>query len=125
MIRDYKSTDLAVINALHANPAYTMPNLEHPLMLVRKVMVDENDEAQMAIFGRLHLNALLFVNHAWLTPKQRLESLMLLQSAAMKEARDKGLDIASTQMEGRFAERMEELGWVRAWGDMYLREIQP
>jgi hypothetical protein len=101
-----------------------MPQLDHPLMLVKKVMADEHDEPRMAVFGRLFISALIFVDHSWLTPRERLEALTLLQGAAMADARSRGLDIAATQMEGRFAARMEEMGWVKAWGEMYVRDIK-
>jgi hypothetical protein len=122
-IREFSPKDLKDIEAMHGNPAYQMPDLEHPLMLVKKVMADEHDEARMAVFGRLFISALIFVDHSWLTPRQRLDALTMLQAAAMDDARARGLDIAATQMEGRFAERMQEMGWVKAWGEMYLHDI--
>jgi len=123
MIREFKPSDLAAIEAMHGNPAYTMPQLDHPLMLVKKVMADEHDEPRMAVFGRLFISAVLFVDHTWLTPQERLEALRLLQSAASQDARLRGLDLMATQMEGRFAERMRDLGWTRGWGEMYYRDI--
>jgi len=123
VIREFKPSDLAAIEAMHGNPAYTMPQLDHPLMLVKKVMADEHDEPRMAVFGRLFISAVLFVDHTWLTPQERLEALTLLQSAASQDARLRGLDLMATQMEGRFAERMRDLGWTRGWGEMYYRDI--
>ena len=122
-IREFSPKDLKDIEAMHGNPAYQMPDLEHPLMLVKKVMADEHDEARMAVFGRLHINALLFVDHSWLTPRERLDALTMLQAAAMDDARARGLDIATTQMEGRFAERMKEMGWIRGWGEIFYHEL--
>jgi len=75
------------------------------------------------VFGRLFISAVLFVDHTWLTPQERLEALTLLQSAASQDARLRGLDLMATQMEGRFAERMRDLGWTRGWGEMYYRDI--
>jgi hypothetical protein len=125
MIREYKPEDLAAIERLHANPAYHMPNLDNPLMLIRRVLVDENDRPRMAAFGRLHVNALLFVDQSFGTPAERLEAIKLLQSDMIEHAAAMKLDIATTQMEGRFAERMQELGWVRGWGDLYYHDIPP
>ena len=123
MIREFRPEDLQAIEKLHGNPAYAMPQLDHPLMLVRKIMADEKDLARMAVFGRLFISALLFVDHSWLTPRERLAALDLLQSAAMDDARAKGFDLVATQMEGRFAERMQELGWVKGWGELFFRNI--
>ena len=122
-IREYQPEDLKKIEAMHGNPAYTMPQLGHPLMLVRQVVADENDEPRMAIFGRLLIEAILFVDHSWRSPEERLHILLKLQESAMQEARARGLDIATTQMEGRFAERMQQLGWTRGWGEIYFRDL--
>lgn len=123
IIREFTPEDLKAVESMHGNPAYQMPQLDHPLMLVRKVVADEDGQPRMAVFGRLHINALLFVDHSWLTPEERLKWLMILQAHAMDEARSHGLDIATTQMEGRFAERMRELGWVRGWGEIFYHEL--
>lgn len=122
-IREYRTSDLEFIEALHGNPAYEMPHLDHPLMLVRQVLVDDNDVPRMAVFGRLHINAILFVDHSWRTPQERFEALKELQASALQEARMRGLDIATTQMEGRFAERMQDFGWVRGWGEIFYHEL--
>lgn len=123
MVREYKSSDLKAIEAMHGNPAYVMPQLEHPLMLVRQVMADDDDRPRMALFGRLLIEALLYVDHTWLTPSERLTALMSLQESAMAEARRRGLDIVTTQVEGRFAERLKEMGWIRGWGEIYYQRL--
>lgn len=123
-VREYTFSDLRSIEGLHSNPAYQMPNLEHPLMVIRKVMTDEEDRPRMAAFGRIHINALLFVDHSWKTPAERLEKLKELQLEMMDEARKMKLDIATTQTEGRFAKRlMDELGWIRGFGEIYYHDI--
>lgn len=122
-IREYKTSDLEFIEAMHGNPAYEMPQLEHPLMLVRQVLVDPDDLPRMAVFGRLHINAILFVDHSWQTPQDRYLALQELQESALHEARMRGLDIATTQMEGRFAERMRDFGWIRGWGEIFYHEL--
>lgn len=123
MIREYKSEDLKAIEAMHGNPAYQMPQLEHPLMLVRQVFADDDDRPRMALFGRLLIEALLFVDHSWKTPNERMIALMSLQESGMAEARRRGLDIVTTQVEGRFAERLKQMGWIRGWGEIYYHEL--
>ena len=122
-IREFRPEDLEKIERLHTNPAYQMPQIDHPLVLIRKCVVDENDEPRMAAFGRLLIEAILFVDHSWKTPQERFEALLELQGATMEEARTRGLDIAMTQADGRFAERLAQLGWVKGYGDIYYREI--
>ena len=127
MIREYTSGDLAEIKRIYRDEGYTfeLPNLEHPLMLVKKVLADERaDHVRMAAFGRLHISALLFVDRKWGAPEQRLIAIRELQDEMLKGASEFGLDIATTQAEGRFAERIEkDLGWTRGWGTMYYRSI--
>lgn len=123
MIREYRPEDLKIIEAMHGNPAYKMPQIEHPLMLVRQVMADDDDRPRMALFGRLLIEALLYVDHTWKTPSERMIALMSLQESAMGEARRRGLDIVTTQVEGRFAERLKQMGWIRGWGEIYYHEL--
>ena len=121
-IREYRSEDLEDIKRMHGKD-YVMPSPDHPLMIVKKVMADEHDVARQAIFGRLFISALLYVDHTWVTPKERLDALIRLQEAAMDAGKSAGLDIAMTQMEGRFAHRMQQLGWVRGWGEVFLHVL--
>lgn len=123
LIRPYKPEDLEAITRLHDNPAYQMPDLNHPLMVVRRVLVDENDVPRLAGFARIQANVVLFVDHSWLTPLERLDALEKLQNDMLNEGRIIKLDIVTTQMEGRFAERMQQLGWIKAWGDLYYHAI--
>jgi hypothetical protein len=121
-IREYKPEDLEAIKKMHGKD-YVMPSPDHPLMIVKKVMADEDDVARQAIFGRLFISALLYVDHEWKTPQERLDALICLQKEAMDAGRSAGLDIALTQMEGRFAQRMQQLGWVRGWGEVFLHVL--
>jgi hypothetical protein len=126
MIREFKPSDLEQILRIHegAGRPFKFPNLTHPLMVVKKCTVDDEDQVRLACFGRLHVSALLFVDKLWKTPRERMEGILELQREMTKEAGEKyGLDIATTQMEGRFAERMKDFGWNRGHGEMYYREI--
>lgn len=125
-IRDFQTSDIPPIRKLYTTQGYgfQFPDLEHPLVLVKKCVVDERDLVHMAAFGRLHISALMFVDPAWRTPLERYEAVKRLQEAMIAEAGEKyGLDMATTQMEGRFAERMKDQGWYRGWGEMYYREF--
>ena len=128
MIREYKASDLDAIVRLHEAEGrpFQLPRIDSPLMLVRQCFVDEHDEVKLAAFGRLHISALLFVDKTWNTPQERLDALKLLQVSMMKKADSFGLDIATTQADGRFAERLQdELGWTPGLGKMFYREIKP
>lgn len=123
-IRDFALEDIDQIKEMHRKSGFSfeLPDLSHPLMLIRKVMDD--DGIRMAAFGRLHINALLFVDKTWRTPPERLDAVAELQREMMSAAATCGLDIATTQAEGRFSERLSEMGWVRGWGEMFYRQIQ-
>lgn len=124
IIRPYKAEDLEAIKKLQDNPGYEMPPIDDALTIIHQVLADEDDRPRMAVFGRVYLNAVLFVDHSFATPAERLECLTLLQNAALAEAREKGFDMITTQVEGRFAERIQQIGWKRAWGDLYFRSAQ-
>ncbi|MBA0085987.1 MAG: hypothetical protein HRJ53_13395 [Acidobacteria bacterium Pan2503] len=123
-IREYKPKDLeAIVRMVPNNSGYKMPQIEHPLMLIKKVIVDDEDYPRMAGFGRLHINALMFVDHTWRTPPERLELVRRLQEATFDEGRERGLDIVTTQVERRWGKRLEELGWIKGWGEIYYHDL--
>jgi hypothetical protein len=118
---------LEQLKALHKTNGYKfeLPNIDHPLVLVKKCLVDEMDSPRMVALGRLHINAMLFVDPFWGTPEGRLQAIAQLQDEMCKEAAEKGLDIATTQAEGRFAQRLSEppLKWTKGFGEMFFRNI--
>lgn len=122
-IREYTEADFAAVKRLHAG-GFEFPDLKHPLVLVKKVLVDDNERLRMAAFGRLHINAMLFVDRTYLTPDERLAAIAELQKDMIAQAATFGLDIATTQAEGRFAERLRDMGWTRGFGEMFFRSIE-
>jgi len=121
-IREYAAADLEAIKRIH-NGKFELPDPAHPLMLVKKCLVDDEERVRMAAFGRLHISALLFVDPKWSTPETRLEAIKELQKDMDAQAGAFGIDIATTQAEGRFAERLKDLGWDRGYGEMFYRSI--
>jgi hypothetical protein len=123
MIRNFQETDLEVLRKLHSasGASWAIPDLDSPLVLVRKV-VDENG-AKMIGIGELHISALLWVDKQWRTPQERLNAMQELQHEMMLEAAKFGLDTATLQADGRFAERMSEMGWTEATGKMFYRRL--
>jgi hypothetical protein len=124
-IRDYKPEDFERVKQIHQTRGYgfVLPNLEHPLMVTRKVLADEQDRVIMCVLGRIHINAILLVDGTWGTPETRLAGIVELQNEAMKAAGALGLDIATTQADGRFAERLKEMGWQKGFQEMWYRSI--
>ena len=124
IIREFTPGDIAEIRKIHkaAGEPFELPIFTDPLLLVRKCLVDQDDRVKMAAFGRLHISALLFVDGTFETPQNRLKLIHELQDRMDEGARQFGLDIATTQAEGRFAERLEkDLGWTAGYGKMFYR----
>ena len=123
MIRDFTSGDFQEVSRIHQENGYSfeLPNFEHPLVIVRKVLDDGG--VKMAAIGRLHCSALMWVDANWKTPEERLAAIKELQNEMMKEASEKyGLDVVTTQADGRFAIRLEkDLGWFRGHQAMFYR----
>lgn len=122
-IREYAPADLEVVKRLHNGQSFELPNLAHPLVIVKKCLVDDDEQVRMAAFGRLHINAMLVVDPTWKGPAERLEAIAELQKNMVAETARYGIDIATTQMDARFAERMEALGWKPGFGRMFFLEV--
>ena len=122
-IREYTPADLETIEKLH-NGGFELPDFSHPLVIARKVLVDDDERVRMAAFGRLHVNAMLFVDKTYKSPAERLEAVNELQKELLARGRALGLDITTTQAEGRFAERLEDMGWVKGFGQMFYRSME-
>lgn len=123
-IREYTAADLARVKQLAHGAAFELPDLRHPLVIVKSVLEDDDGAVRMAAFGRLHVSALLYVDPEYKTPEFRLAAIRELQKEMDGKASALGLDIATTQAEGRFAERLEkDLGWIRGFGQMFYREV--
>lgn len=121
-IREFQPGDLESIKRLHTG-TFELPRIDDPLVLIKRCLVDDEDRVRMAAIGRLHVSAMLFVDGTWKTPAERFAAIRELQKEMDAAARLFGIDVATTQAEGRFAERLEALGWVRGWGEMFYREV--
>jgi hypothetical protein len=124
-LRNYQSGDLEQIQRIHAAKGYefALPNLTNPTVILKKVIVDEQNRARLCAIGDLHLSVMLLVDPTFGTPEDRLRGVMELQAEGFAEAGRMGLSIAMTQMDGRFAERMKAMGWIEAPGRLFYRGI--
>jgi hypothetical protein len=123
MIRDFQDKDLEVLRKLHrqSGAKFEIPNINSPLVIVRKVLDD--DGAKMICIGELHISAMMWVDKNWKTPQERLDAVKELQNEMMVEAAKFGIDTATTQADGRFAERLVEMNWTEAAGKMFYRSL--
>jgi hypothetical protein len=122
-IREYTPADLEAVKRLHEGHDFQLPDLNHPLVIVKRVIVDDEERVRMAGFGRLHASVILAVDRTWSTPAGRLAAVTELQKDMMAQGSEVGLDIVTTQAEGRFAERLAEMGWTKGFGEMFYRSI--
>jgi hypothetical protein len=126
MIRKYKPEDLDRIKEIFARQkrAFDLPDLGNALVSMKQCYVDdETRKVVMAGFGRLQLNAYLVVDQTWRTPEERLEAIEMLEFAMIEEARAKGFDQVTAQVEPRFGRRLELLGWQRSIGCTWSKEF--
>lgn len=123
MIRNLQEKDFAEILKLHQDSGaqFELPNLKSPLVLVKKVVDDGG--VKMAAIGELHITAIMWVDKNWKTPRERLDAMQELQHEMMLEASGYGLNVVTTQADGRFAERLEEMGWTEGIGRMFYRSL--
>lgn len=124
-VRDYLASDFDRVKDIYLQRKYEfeLPDLDHPLILSRKVLVDSEDIVRLAAFARLQVNAYLLVDGKWETPKMRLESMEKLQGAMIDRCKFFGVDEASAQVEPRFARRLKGLHWRPAPGVTVARNL--
>lgn len=124
-IRAYTEKDLDRVTELHrrGRHAFDLPDPEDPHIVVKKCFVDEHGAVRLAAFGRVQVNAYLLIDGTWKSPQERLEAIEILEFAMIEQAREKGFDQVTAQVEPRFGRRLQQLGWQRSIGVTYCREF--
>jgi len=116
-VRDVKIEDFPEIERIHAQMGmdYALPDLAHPLFLVRKVAVGERNQLAAACFLRLTAETYLWMDQA-LTPRCKMDTMNQLQPEVLRAAWLNGLDDIEaripTVIERRFQKRLRCLGWT-------------
>lgn len=117
MVRDAVPEDREAIAKIHAQMGldYRLPDLEHPLFFVRKVITNDAGEVVGACFLRIQAETYLWLGD--LSPRGKLDAMLELQPAVLSEAYAKGIDDIEARLpetvERRFYKRLKQLGWVR------------
>src|SRR5580698_2543541 len=106
-VRQYKDSDLAQLEAIHASQGfgYAFPDLANPLFVTKLVLTDSDEnrrqdagatEANEKILGaallRLTAEAYLLLDPKTATPRQRWQSLPELHTATHRDAWQRGLE---------------------------------
>jgi hypothetical protein len=118
IVRDANPDDFSRIAEIHAamGTDYHMPDLAHPLFLVRKVAETETG-VSAACFLRLTAECYLWLDPN-LTPRCKMDAMNQMQPEVLCAAWEKGLDDIEARIpetiERRFQRRLKQLGWEKA-----------
>jgi len=115
MVRDYQPADRPALEAIHALQGldYRFPEIDGPLFIVKKVLVDENDNIKAALVLKICAETMLLLDKGQ-EPQEKLTEMQELQSSVLSEAYGKGLDeIHASIPEIGFDKRLIQLGWVK------------
>ena len=137
-IREYTAKDLDALRHIHATQGfdYALPDLGNPLFVTKLVLARDSERAttdaglasgasQEQILGsvllRLTAEAYLLLDPKAGTPRDRWQWLLAMQSAAERDAWQRGLEDVHAWLPPpiakKFGKRLERLGWLRddAW----------
>lgn len=93
---------------------YQLPNLESPLLLVKKAVKDNSGNLLGFCVLRLTAECMLLVDPD-LRPDSKMEVMTALSPSVIEEAYAQGLDdlmaAIPEDVETRFQKRLKELGW--------------
>lgn len=129
-IRNYEAQDYPRIASLLEAQGldYQLPNINHPLFLVKKVLEDEDGNVQLAAGLQLITEAYLWGNPDWSTPRARWEALLALHEEVRTAAQDTGIEDTvlwmPPELDKSFGRRLKKLGWDkdRPW-PTYSRKV--
>jgi hypothetical protein len=118
-IRDYRPDDFEAIKKIHERQGfdYTVPELNDPLFLVKKVLID-NGRVVAACALRLTAETFLFVQGS---PVEKGRAMLELQPEILREAYEKGLSdiilVVPPPISEAFAPALLHMGWeaTRNW----------
>ncbi len=116
MIRDILPSDAPVIEHIHQEMGidYKFPDLTNPLVLIKKIAVNDEGKVIGATICRLEAEVYLWLDTE--TPiEDKVEVMKELNSSITQEAWVKGLDTLTCKlppgMEEKFQRRLKLMGW--------------
>src|ERR1700689_4606741 len=114
VIRAATPEDYDDIRAIHAAQGfdYTLPDLNHPTMFVKSLLV--SDKPIAAVLGRLTSEAYLLIGNDWKSPTEKMNAICTLASTSMGQAKLRGVTDAflwcPPEIEKSFAKRLNQMG---------------
>ena len=139
-VREYKVSDLAQLEAIHASQGfdYAFPDLANPLFVTKLVLTDSdenrrqdvlrssgqtgatenaNEKVLAAAFLRLTAETYLLLDPNAGSPRDRWQSLLALHAATHRDAWQRGLEDVHAWLPPpiaqKFGRRLQHLGWIR------------
>lgn len=129
-LRDFREEDSDALQQMHREQGYdySLPSLTDPrLWIVRKVLTDNDGRPIQAVLGRLTSEAYFLESSTESTPATRLRRFLLMHDAALQAGRAAGVDSVHvwlpTEIEGKFGNQLQRLGWKQYLWPSYAREI--
>jgi hypothetical protein len=116
IVRDYCPEDKEALEDIHRTQGldYKLSDLEAPLVIVKKVAVDEDGKIIGAIYGKLQLELALLLDQD-LGPAGKMDVINALDGSVKDSAYEQGLDQQVAYLppgiEEKFAKRLKLLGW--------------
>ena len=115
-VRDYQTSDLPALEEIHNATGfdYKLPSLDSPLVLSKKVALDDRGTVIGTLYIKLQGEAFLSLD-PHLDPQQKMETIHALNDPVVAECYSLGLDqlVASLPpgIEEVFQKRLKLLGW--------------
>jgi len=129
ILRAYRNEDLERIKQLHAKQGFgfPFPDLTDPVFAVGCI-AEEDGEAQMAAFLKVHAEAYLFLDPAHGTPRERWQALLQIHEAVRRQALELGLDGVTAwlppSLPKAFTRRLKKLGWGKDEWESYSFRVR-
>lgn len=119
IVRDYEEADLPDLERMHEDNGfdYLMPDLTNPLVITKKVVL--NDEGQIigAAYTRIQAETFLLLDTS-LDASGKVEAINAVDAPLVADSQEQGLDqlvaYLPPKLEDRFNKRLKLLGWSPA-----------
>jgi hypothetical protein len=136
LVRKLRESDIPVLKELHERRGfgYSFPDLwDYKLNRISQefadvqVRVDEEDRPVIAVACRKTVEAYLWMDEGWRTPRWRMAALVEIHEAVRVRLCDMGIQFVNAwippQIEKCFGKRLERVfGWVKSGWPSYTRK---
>lgn len=121
IVRDVNDKDFLAVDLIFDQsklPIECKPDLDDPLFLVKRCILDEQGQIGMVAAVKVTSECYLLVDHGWNDAQVRWEMLRKLKDDVVAEAKRKGLDqitcFIPPALVDSFAKRLQALGFEKS-----------